>query len=275
MNTLLKIMVTAALALAATLAAASTPIQLLRAQSYVIHYPTYAQQVPTVDAVVAVLGSSPQVSVHLQTMSGTWVDVGMSYARPAGTGFQVWTASLSSFLPVLGNYGPYNFTYALKYVVNGQTYWDNNGGKNYTIAADSGSFLPTASVYDGSYHPAVAVNCTAPPSSYVISGNITLRNIAYAKAISIVYSTDNWVTSHTTGATYSASFWLNYLPVGGIQVADSSASNPNQYGFEEWSYNIPIGTATSVQYAISYTVSGQTYWDNNFGQNYTVAVTCA
>ena len=50
--------------------------------------------------------------------------------------------------------------------------------------------------------------------------------------------------------------------------AYSTAANPNSYGYETWNFKLDVGNATQVEYAISYTANGQTYWDNNYGRNY-------
>ena len=55
-------------------------------------------------------------------------------------------------------------------------------------------------------------------------------------------------------------------------VRTPTTPNPNAAGFEEWTFGLDVGSATSVEYAIAYTADGQTYWDNNFGDNYTSVI---
>ena len=258
MNKYLNLALAAVCLFASSMASAANEVQLLRALSVIMHGEGLSYQQPTIDAVVANLSPVKQVFVHLKTATGTWTDIPMSYSRPAGAGQEVWTANASA---IGFGYSVNDLNFALKYVVNGQTYWDNNKGSNYFVAADGGSYLGSVNVYDGSYRPQLGLYCQNP----IIYGTVTVRNIAYAKAVTIVYSTDNWKTTHTSAATYSAAYW---------QDNTSNASNPNQYGFEEWSYTVNVGSATQLQYAVSYSVNGQTYWDNNFGQNYTVNITC-
>ena len=251
----------AALAIASALAAAN-PVQLLLAQSYVEHTASAPIQQVQIDADVANLASNEQVYVHIKSATGSWADVPMTYARPAGSGYGVWQAiGYTLFSPVLGT-TPINLTFDIKLVANGQTYWDNNNGNNYQVAADSGNYMPSLNVFDASYAPRVCEE--GGMAGTPVNGNITVRNIAYAKTVNIVYTTDNWATTKTVPASYSYTFWSNGL--------GSYASNPNQYGFEQWSYSFNIGTATQMQYAVSYTVNGQTYWDNNFNQNYTTLI---
>ena len=242
------------LAMLSAFASATATVQLLKVQSIV----DAGYQTPTFDVLVANLGYQKQVYIHQQLWDGSWSDFPLSYSRPASNGEEVWTGI---YVPPLvsGAYPTWDLHFAVKYVVNGQTYWDNNGGANYNIARDSGTTLGGATVYNGNYTPTafISILTTYP-------GWVTVANLAYAKQVTVVYSTDNWATTQTTAASYSPSFWSSY---------GSNAANPNQYGFEDWAFSLNVGNAASVSYAISYTVNGQTYWDNNFGQNYTVTLT--
>ena len=54
-------------------------------------------------------------------------------------------------------------------------------------------------------------------------------------------------------------------------VALGGFSRMLKSGDEAWSINAPVGTAKRVDFAIFYRVSGQEFWDNNFGRNYTLS----
>lgn len=211
------------------------------------------------EAIVANLAYAKQVHIHYKKTDGTWGDYALAYNRPASAGKEVWSANFTNTsggidLPGVGE--PIEF--AVKYTVNGATHWDNNGGANYRIRQDGGTILVGSNVYNAILSPTLANTTT-------VYGYVTVKNIAPTKSVQIVYSLDNWATTRTVPATFSSSFWSG---------AYSSAPNPNTYGFEEWNYAIPVGTtATQLQYAIQYTVNGVTYWDNNFGRNYTTTIT--
>lgn len=107
-------------------------------------------------------------------------------------------------------------------------------------------------------------NGTVPADAQTIyadtfTGQVTLKNLAYAKQVEIVYTVDGWQTQRQASAAYSSTFWYG---------AYSSASNPNALGAEEWTFGLDVSGGSTVEYAIAYTVDGQTYWDNNFGHNY-------
>ena len=47
------------------------------------------------------------------------------------------------------------------------------------------------------------------------------------------------------------------------------AITPHQVNAELWNIVVPVGVGTAGQFAVFYTLAGATYWDNNFGLNYT------
>ena len=210
-----------------------------------------SQQGTSLQASVKKLAFSKQVYAHYQKLDGSWVDLPLSYVRAAGEGQELWATSIP--LPVNTTQ---DLQFALKYVVNGQTYWDNNNGNNYFIPKNSGATLGSGlNVYNLYFQPTLRVGV----SDTTLSGVAVLKNLAVQKDVTVQYSTDNWVTVKTAVATYSSTPWAG---------AYSSAPNPNAAGYEVWNFALNVGNATEVAYAIKYVVNGETHWDNNFGQNY-------
>lgn len=199
------------------------------------------------EAIVANLAYAKQVSIYMKKSDGTWADFPLAYNRAATAGNEVWAADFANNLPSYAD--PLEF--AVKYQVNGQTYWDNNNGANYKIARNGGTILVNTNVY-GNYR-------AEDYASNVYYGVVTVKNLAPTKDIKVHYSTDGWQTTKVANATFNPYYWNN---------AYSSVTNPNSYGFEEWQFQLDVGVAPQVEYAIRYNVNGQTYWDNNFGRNY-------
>jgi hypothetical protein len=238
----------AALVLGPSAASAADEVKLLRAVSY--DHSTIGQEGNTwqdlyFDVKVKNLAFQKQVFVHIQDPCGgtSWVDVQGAFVQAAGPdGYELWrvTKGIGAF----GGKGP--FTFVVGYTVNGVTYWDNNNGNNFVVPVNQ----PLPSNVQGLVlgDPNVLVRA-ATVASGTFSGEIHLRNIAFSKAVTVVYTTDNWATQHNLSASYAA--------------------GPTGNGFEAWSFSTSVGSATSVQFAVSYTVNGQTYWDNNFNMNYT------
>jgi hypothetical protein len=239
------------LAASSSLASAAGEVKLQEVTSIVSSKYGQSQQGTTIQATIKNLAFSKQVFAHYQRVDGTWTDLPLAYVRATGDGKEVWSTSLGL---------PLNTTqdvqFALKYVVNGQTYWDNNNGANYFVPKDSGATLGAGvNVYAHSYQPAIRLGV----SDQYVHGAVVLKNLAVQKDVTVQYSTDNWATTRTAVATFALNPWTG---------AYSSAQNPNAAGFEVWNYTLNVGGANEVAYAIRYVVNGETHWDNNFGQNY-------
>lgn len=258
-----KILLALALFATGSFAQAAGEVGLIDAVSRSSYYHGFSWEDGRFEAQVANLGYAKQVSAYIKKIDGTWVDFPLSYVRSAGSNKEVWAADYhiqswaggTNNLPATGDI----IEFAVKYQVNGQTYWDNNGAANYKLPHGAGSLLgKDVNVALASYNP----NATLGQATNLV-GQITLRNIAPVKNVKVVYSTDNWATTQVATAGFSPYFSQGY----------STISNPNALGFEEWTFNLEVGYAAKVEYAISYTVNGQTYWDNNFGKNYVTTLT--
>lgn len=267
MNAFVRLVLALVFGCAASLGLAANEVRLLKAESVVDqHYASNAQS-PRFDVLVANLHYVKQVFVHLRTGSGRWIDVPLAYSRPANNGYEVWTGTYNNLDPANGSIlPPFDPEFVVKYVVNGQTYWDNNGGANYRMGQNSGTLLVGSNVYEGWYRR------DAYSMGGRFTGWVTVRNIAYAKNVTVVYTTNRWATTRTAAASFASNFWT-FAPTG----VRSNASNPGQNGCEEWGYTLDVGNATRLEYAIRYNVvvNGvtRTYWDNNFGRNYVVNLT--
>ena len=222
--TVLSIMLCAFCVFTGTTASAATDrVKLYSAETYFCKYGmtgTYVY-VQTKDN-----ASNQQVTVHYNYMKGqAWKDSNAEYFTTLDDGSKLWKAYISS----------YNTEYAIKYVADGVTTWDNNNGKNYKFER-IGSAPITA-------------NRTNFVSRFSQTISATLQNYAYVKDVKVRYTTNNWASYKDVAMKYSST---------------------NQDGTEEWtaSLNDYIEDFSGFQYCISYTVNGRTYWANNFGKNY-------
>lgn len=239
---------------------AAGEIGLIKSESRSSYYMGYSWSDGRFQAQVTNLGANKQVFAHVKKADGTWVDFPMYYIYSSGANKEVWRANFST--DYAGNtnlpgIGPV-YEFALKYQVNGQTYWDNNGNANYKMPRGDGTLLGKGVnvVVDG------FIDEMPMPAGFTEwKSHITVRNIAPVKNVKVVYTTDNWATTKVVSAVYSPSSWSS--------TGFDTTANPNSMGFEEWNFSLPVTDGTVVKYAISYTVNGQTYWDNNFGLNYT------
>jgi hypothetical protein len=234
------------------IASAAGEVRLLSAQSSVSHPYHWDYQSASFDIRVNDAACGGNVAVHMTSGTGSWIDAQAWQLRSAGAGHSVYRTTFGAG----GGSGViHDIQFAVKCGSGGQTFWDNNGGQDYFLGQDAGAFLSSGNVYARGY--------TA--GANVIGGmawsSVTLRNLAYSKQVKVVYTTDGWATVQEAYASHNAGFY-----------AYSSTLNPNAAGFEEWTFGLDVGNASSVEYAIAYTADGQTYWDNNFGDNYTSVI---
>lgn len=192
------------------------------------------------------LGYQKSVTIHYSNDYGrTWLDAEAEYHSYTWGNKEAWKFTTETELYNIRDTA--HITFAIKYEVNGQTYWDNNDGNNYTISSPHGTSAKT-----------LIGNCglklaSASVSNNVLYGSIILKNLAYQKHVKVRYSVDNWATYQEYGASYL-----------------SADGNEN----EKWNFSVDMpDTWSTVKFAVSYTVNGVTYWDNNFGQNYDLSQT--
>ncbi|MBZ4394318.1 carbohydrate-binding protein [Myxococcus faecalis] len=229
-------------------ALAADEVRLLKAVSTVSSRYGQTWQDVTYLLVVKNLAYEKQVAIHDKQPDGTWLDLEASYAGDAGAGHELWKVTRQYQSWGTSPQPTRDLEFVAKYTVNGQTYWDNNGGANYQLVRTNGPLLPRANVLVGSSY--------WQPTGEVDIG-IDVKNLAYTKSVTVVYTTDNWATSHEVAASF----------VPGYSVGYAYISSPNAYGVERWQARIPAVSGTPLYY-IRYEVNGQTYWDNNFGYNY-------
>lgn len=176
-----------------------------------------------------------QVYIHYFYMNGMdWQDLEADYVTTLDDGSKIWKAYLTS----------YECEYAIKFVANGQTFWDNNGGKNYNGTETIGT-APIAVKRRGYSYDL---------SNYEIDA--VLQNYAYEKNVFVRYTTDGWNTYSDAALGYAGT---------------------NSDGTETWTTNIDISAIIAnnynyadFEYAVCYQVNGTEYWANYFGSNYDI-----
>ena len=162
------------------------------------------------------------VVVHYTTgdSNGIWYDAPATYVTSLDSNYDIFRVRVSGFGGI---------EYALKYTVNGQTYWDNNNGNNYT----GSDYIGEAPMYV----------VQSPYNNDFVS--VYVKNLAYDKKVTVYYTTDNWATT---------------------QSKDLSYYKTKEDGLEIWDADLTITEDT--QYYFTYTVNGQTYRDDNWGRFY-------
>lgn len=204
------------------------------------------------------LAFDKKVWVHHQKKDGTWADYPAIFLQDAGSDAELWMVSMG-WNPIY--FPPYDLgdKFVIGYQVNGATYWDNNAGQDYSLPPHSGYLL-------GKNTP-IANRWASQSKVYnqngmvYFSGSADLKNLGYTKNVKVKYTTDNWATSKTLPLNYNSTYHPSY---------GSPIPSPNAFGVEFWSWYATVPSTGTIKYALSYEVNGVTYWDSNFGANYTV-----
>lgn len=205
--------------------AVSNPVQMYNMDYSFYRYGIYQYTVYIqVDSKSA---ANKAVYVHHATNNG-WTDTAASFFMKLDDNTEIWKAYIS---------GVSTNEYAIKYVGDGQTYWDNNNGNNYTLSNVAGA----SNVKAIRRSPSVSYNCI----------RAVVNNLGYGKKVILRYTLDNWVSFHEIELSYVSSVSGTNEELWAVQLNDLVPDNVD-----------------SFQYCIRYEVNGQTYWDNNFGSNY-------
>ncbi len=82
----------------------------------------------TIDVKVKNIAYDKKVTIHgKNVLTGEWFDVQAQYISTLDDGYELWRAYPVSYSK--------DFEFAIKYEVNGNTYWDNNNGNNYIVTS--------------------------------------------------------------------------------------------------------------------------------------------
>ena len=142
--------------------------------------------------------------------------------------------------------------FVVQYQVPENTYWDNNFGHNYIL--DTQAAEGTDGVGTAVLNPEVSAVEFNLDAAGTLSVDVLVKNIAFAKQVGVVYTTNNWQTFQNAFGVFQRGF--------------PPASTPAQINAELWNVKAFVGAGQKGQFAVFYNVSDQTFWDNNFSLNY-------
>lgn len=198
---------------------------------------------------------------YMEKESGVWADVNATYVKSISGNKEIWTFKTPEKIFV-GRWSSAEYQFAVKYTVNGVTYWDNNDGKDYKVGTGTYSASPAMVLGRSAVQLKTASYSSLSTTKGLLSGMIVLKNLAYTKTVQVQFSTNNWKSSFTRNAVY-----------GGAYVA-SGPNGGTATGLEYWNFSatnaLPAGKNLKIR--VKYTVNGVTYTDNNFGSDYSLAL---
>lgn len=183
-----------------------------------------------------------QVEIFWAGADGVWRVLAAEYRGRHGEHQEHWHAQLNlSGRSGRGLAGSIQF--AARVTANGNEFWDNNGGRNHGLACDAGLVL----FNDLPLHN-LTPQTVLDDDKHTLPLKIAVASRLQAERLEILYSTDNWRSSHRIHCKHSR----------GSKLAASQI----------WTARLDLAHAFAVEYCICAYVGQQRIWDNNGGLNY-------
>ena len=232
-------------------------IQLLYVENVISRKNKTVQQIVSFFMQLDNLGYDKQCDVVWAGEDGEWSSLPASYHSALGDNTEYWRAKIT-LMGTSEKSLPGNIVFSLRYLVQGQEYWDNNEGLNYSSEADSGIKVTSNHIVQNiGFESHLDVKQKSIP--IVVSINESIQ----AQAVTVHWTVDNWLHTYKNPCQYKRNYW--------DEVACSNARNPNQYGSQIWQGLLTIDNAFRVQYIISCEVDDEVFWDNNGDKNYSLS----
>ncbi|MCM0084414.1 CBM21 domain-containing protein [Geomonas sp. Red32] len=205
-----------------------------------------------VAAKVENLAFAKDVALHYQQQNGTWSEVPLTWQKNFN--------DYDNF--ILNDDQIYIKRFALRYSVDGVTFWDNNGGADYRFdeihpnTVGGNVVLNLATAHRGTEAGGGFVFTTS-----WVDGEIYLNNLSFNKKAGIRLTANDWGSFEDTFASFAET----------VPVAEG-ISEVEVWKFKSPELNLDESTP-GFKFAIFYTDldSGETFWDNNFGRDYTLS----
>ena len=201
--------------------------------------------------------SPPQVTLHYNDGSGVWQD------KPFG-----FVINNNNFWQLAIVDAPKSAEFVIRYDVDGRTYWDNNNNQNYKMGpAFSVNGAPAACSFVGNFVAMRSAQLDWSEHSGRVSGKIIVNNLGPSKLVGVRITADGW-------ATYKDE-------IASFEESEQSGNCPSVVQRFSWNYSVGNDPRSSPCSNVSFSVfyfdttanpaNPPQYWDNNFGQNYSLS----
>jgi carbohydrate/starch-binding protein with CBM21 domain len=205
-----------------------------------------------VTAKVKNIAFAKDVALHYARSDGTWVESPLSWQANFGA-YDLFARTDNTFVTT---------QFVIRYSVDGQTFWDNNGGANYQID----EIRPNTVGGNVNLNKATARRGTEAGGGFVfttswVEGEIFVKNLSFNKRVGIRLSANGWASFQDTDASFN----------GNVPVAEGLSQ------VEAWKFKTPElnldPSSPSFLFAVFYNNldTGEWFWDNNFVQDYTLS----
>lgn len=242
------------------LACAQDHFRLLYGSSYVMDSNDHKvqTQIAQFEILVPDAGTERAVRIVLALENGETVQAAAQFLRAAGNNQEVWGATY--YRTTFRNQELTDFVFRAELETVDGVMVDDNAGADYSLGADSGLLLNEPLHLQAIHQVPVLYDYGSDlPVPYF--GEIALRESRYPKDVTVVYSTDGWVSVKQVSASLSESPRRNSL-----------AQSPNAFGVEIWKFQLDLKGADAAQFFILCEADGDSLVDDNYGQNYDLQI---
>lgn len=195
---------------------------------------------------------SKSVTVHYTTDNNSWKDFPLSFSLHFQD-YDIFNGEVNEQLS----------QFVIRYFVNGETFFDNNSGKNYHISSTSAVIgknvilnLATAKIGHQSGGGFVFITSW-------LEGEILVQNLSFAKEVGVRMSVDGGITWNDINGIYAGAMTSDGKIIG--------------LAAEVWKFKSPElnydHSSAEFRFAVFYRNldNGDVFWDNNFGQDYKIS----
>jgi Carbohydrate/starch-binding module (family 21) len=207
-----------------------------------------------ITAKVKNIAFAKDVALHYAQSDGIWIERALIWQETFGA-YDLFGLSDNSFVMT---------QFVIGYSVDGQTYWDNNDGANYHLD----EIRPNALGGNVILNKATARRGAQAGGGFVfttswVEGEIFVKNLSFNKRVGIRLSANGWAGFQDTDALFD----------GNVAVAEG-LSRVEMWKFKTGELNLDE-SRPDFMFAVFYhnLDTGEWYWDNNFGQDYTLSKT--
>jgi hypothetical protein len=192
---------------------------------------------------------SKDVALHYQKSDGSWAERALTFQNNFGD-YDLFSANFNDLATT---------QFVIRYSVNNQTFWDNNNFANYKV--DSGR--PNIVGNNVVLNKAVARRGIQGGAGVIfttswVEGEIYVNNRSFNKNVGIRLTSNGWKNFQDMNASF-----------GGVVSLATGLSEVEIWKFKTQELNLDESTP-DFRFAVFYInpITGESFWDNNFGQDY-------
>ena len=196
------------------------------------------------------LAFAKDVSVHYTPDGTTWKDVALSYSPPHFGDYDLFAGTVNDQVS----------QFVVRYAVAGQVFYDNNAGQNYRFFSNLATVGGNVVLYSATARRGTQAGGGFTFTTSWLEGEILVNNLAFAKDVGVRLSADGGLSWNDTHGSFAGDHTADGIFVGS--------------GAEVWKFKSPElnldNSSPLFRFAVFYRnlSSGETFWDNNFAQDY-------